>query len=223
MTAVSKHRVAADPGPIGLQAGYMSLLACHASRSGYHGSGRPEAARQAAACSVSMASRSACAAAPQPVKRKATGSGERSTASKASHAPGSPARPNGMCAVLVPSHGLAAGSMPGAVLVPNGMLPAAEWPQQKARPIHRRQGIPGQSEVSSKADHGTKAGWDAPTSRCHCQLACSAKERSQLVAVVVGEGCAAPRRVFRGGIGTAGWLDARIRGSVGLRHCCVAV
>ena len=94
MTAVSKHRVAADPGPIGLQAGYMSLLACHASRSGYHGSGRPEAARQAAACSVSMASRRACAAASHPVKRKATGSGERSTASKASHAPGSPARPN---------------------------------------------------------------------------------------------------------------------------------
>lgn len=107
----------------------------------------------------------------------------------------------------------------------HGMLPAAEWPQQKARgwPRHRRQGISGQSEVSSKADHGTKAGWDAPTSRCHCQLACSAKERSQLVAVVVGEGCTAPRRVFRGGIGTAGWLDARIRGSVGLRHCCVAV
>ena len=102
----------------------------------------------------------------------------------------------------------------------HGMPPAAEWPQPKAGgwPRHRRQGIPGHSGLPSKA----KAGWDAPPSRCHRQLAASAEERRQLVAIVVGEGCAAPRRVFGGGIGAAGCLDARIRGSVGLHHCCVA-
>ena len=103
----------------------------------------------------------------------------------------------------------------------HGMPPAASWPQPKARgwPIHRQHGTPGHLGVPSKA----KAGWDAaPHSRCHRQLACSAEERRQLVAIVVGEGCAAPRRVFGGGFGAAGRLDARIRGSVGLHHCCVA-
>ena len=102
----------------------------------------------------------------------------------------------------------------------HGMPPAAEWPQPKDRgwPRHRRQGIPGHLGVPSKV----KAAWDAPPSRCHRQLACSAEERCQLVAIVVAEGCAAPRRVFGGGFGTAWCLDARIRGSVGLHHCCVA-
>jgi hypothetical protein len=42
-----------------------------------------------------------------------------------------------------------------------------------------------------------------------CPRTWLAEEWSQLVAVVVGEGCAAPLRVFGGGISTA-FLDARI-------------
>jgi len=68
------------------------------------------------------------------------------------------------------------------------MLPTAEWPQPEGR------------RLAQEAATVTRGG---------------AEERSELVAVVVGEGCAAPRRAVGGGIGSARCLDALIRGSVG--------
>ena len=55
--------MAAGLGTRGCSSGATGLQACHASRPGYQGSGRPVAARQAAECSDSIASRRAWAAA----------------------------------------------------------------------------------------------------------------------------------------------------------------
>ena len=188
----------------GLQARYVGLHACHASRPGYQGSGLPAAARQALACSVSMASRRACAAASHPVKRKATGSGERSTASKASHAPGSPASQN---------HGSAHERYTACRQQPDGR---SRRPEAGLDTASKASQATQESQARREGRLGRATQSLPPSTRS------SAEERRQLVAIVVGEGCAAPRRVFGGRLGAAGCLDTRIRGSVGLHHCCVA-